>query len=87
MNAYLIQEDGDWRVWLAETMAEALEQHLADHRIEIENDGGKWSDDELEHYQSSILQSCQYVGPVAEVRLTNDEIELRETLIEIDNCE
>ena len=87
MNAYLIQEDGDYRVWLADTMAAALEQHLADYRIERENDGEEWNDEQLTFYQDSIVQSCQYLGPVAEVRPTNEEIDLRTAMIEIDNCE
>ena len=63
MNAYLITEDGDSRVWIATTMTSALE--LAWIAYVDEQDPDDLDDNERQIYEQDILQGCALLGEVA----------------------
>lgn len=66
MNAYLILDESGHKVWIAETMFEALEQHWRAYLAELIGDGEQDDTEEQDrdYYELEILQSCSLVGEV-----------------------
>ncbi len=65
MNAYLVTEDSEGVVWIATTMASALELAWARYVMEhLDIDDHGTVADERQQYEQEILQSCELIGEV-----------------------
>lgn len=68
MNAYLVDEDGEHRVWVAETMVAALDQawraYWREMLSELQESDRSNEADERQHWEAQIVRSCHLVGPV-----------------------
>lgn len=67
MNAYLIQDGDDAKVWIAETMGEALDQaYEVYYRENCADDDAHigQQEDDREYYERSLLESCHLIGEV-----------------------
>lgn len=65
MNAYLVREDGEVKIWIATTMASALElawDRYVEEQLDPDDHGSVV--DEREQYEQEILQSCELIGEV-----------------------
>ena len=78
MNAYLIQDDEEQTVWIAESAAEAIELAFDDHLERCDQHEGR--DPEWNYrkaWDNQCFQSCKYVGPVG-----NKNVFQPETMVE-----
>ena len=63
MNIYMITEDGEQKLWKAETMEAAMK--LAENAY-IEEGGLDGSEEEERvHYRESLIESCTLIGKLA----------------------
>ncbi len=68
MNAYLITEDSESKIWIATTMSSALELAWLAYCKELDEleESQKFTvDNEREHYEQNILESCAHIAEVA----------------------
>ena len=65
MNAYLVIEDGEVKIWIAETMAKALQIAWDVHAKELEEyESDSTPEEDRAEYEQDILQSCELMGEV-----------------------
>jgi len=63
MNIYQIQEEGEWSLWQARSMSEAVT--FAQQLFCKENYDKKWDlrdESPADYYQREILQGCTLIG-------------------------
>lgn len=65
MNVYKIREDGEDRLFIAPTMADAIRAAEEVYRVtefEIYGEGREYGDEERRDWQTNILEQCMLIG-------------------------
>ncbi len=67
MNAYLITEDSESKIWIATTMSSALDLAWRAHCKELDELAPSLDQapNERECYEENILESCAFIAEVA----------------------